>query len=54
MKGVAGGDKCQPVLGGGVEGEGSLITGGVLGQRGCSCCQPRGLGLVLPEDRQAP
>lgn len=27
MKGVAGGNKCQPVLGGGIGGEGSLITG---------------------------
>lgn len=58
MTGAAGGDECQPVLGAG-RGEraaSSLVGegGGEGRQMGCCCRQPQSLGLVLPEERQAP
>lgn len=58
VTGVAGRDECQPVLGAG-QGEraaSSLVcgVGGEGRQRGCCCRQPQSLGLVLPEERQAP
>lgn len=48
MKGVAGGDKCQPVLGGGVEGEGSLITGGGVRAEGLQLLPASGSGTSPP------